>query len=762
VDTLLTAWDAGKFGDNDRISKTLKYLELDDLRLLLQGLAYWIHCYGSTGDQEGGTLIDREELLHQLSRMIRERHEFELYKAQAEAERIVVFIRERTGLLNEQGQDCYAFVHKTFQEYLTAEEIDYRRQSEDDFGILLEHIQQHLHDPHWQEVLLLLVAKQKGKQAARAIRTILNHGSAHEQWLHRDLFFAARCLAEDPKDIGRREQSLVNEVIDRLAKLEIYSLTYLSKKIREQVRTSLCGFSESSFENLVLARLTEDQNQINRWHFLEYQAALGAKDQAIKNLLGLIQDVAPTVRLKAINMLVQLNPPPDKVLVDTLLSLLQVSELQFPELSFYDEFIYDKAAYQLSILARKDILIEQKLLDSLSHPNPLMQYGALVALGYLGKSSDIIIQKILLLLEDADPKVCSEAIICLNCLGETSDVIIKRLLALLQESNFDYSKWEDSVIDIFSEFPIKRGQVKELLQLFEHPDELVRSQAVEIITGLAYGPSADGIREEILNLLNHSNLLVVASAIEVLGVLEPVSKPILDRLLTLFQNSSDIDLRCSVVWALGVLGQRCDKDIYQYICQGLFEALKAPELEVRFEALRALELLRPASKLVEQELFMLLQDQDLNVRLAAISALHISGRNSQPVIQQLLDLLQDPEPKIQRAVITALAGFGAISQPILTQLFKQLGDCELEVSLAILEVLEKSDGVSREIALKLINLLQGAEHPIQEKILSILSKRGKQEQDRDFITCKLIKWIEQHRGQTHMGLGIDTLWEIYN
>ena len=33
------------------------------------------------------------------------------------------FIQRRTGLLNEQGKDRYAFVHKTFQEYLTAEEI---------------------------------------------------------------------------------------------------------------------------------------------------------------------------------------------------------------------------------------------------------------------------------------------------------------------------------------------------------------------------------------------------------------------------------------------------------------------------------------------------------------------------------------------------------------------------------------------------------------------------------------------------------------
>jgi hypothetical protein len=37
------------------------------LQRLLESLAYWIHTQGSTGDKEGGTLIDRDELIEQLS-----------------------------------------------------------------------------------------------------------------------------------------------------------------------------------------------------------------------------------------------------------------------------------------------------------------------------------------------------------------------------------------------------------------------------------------------------------------------------------------------------------------------------------------------------------------------------------------------------------------------------------------------------------------------------------------------------------------------
>ncbi len=88
------------------------------------------------------------------------------HEAKAEADRFVDFIQKRTGLLNEQGYERYAFVHKTFQEYLTAEEI-YEQFEDGDDEVILEHIDAHLHDQHWREVLLLLVSKLRKKRAAR-------------------------------------------------------------------------------------------------------------------------------------------------------------------------------------------------------------------------------------------------------------------------------------------------------------------------------------------------------------------------------------------------------------------------------------------------------------------------------------------------------------------------------------------------------------------------------------------------------------------
>lgn len=101
-----------------------------------------------------------DELICQLSQDIKALKSIELYQAKEEAKRFLVFIRERTGLMNEQGEDCYAFVHKTFQEYLCAQEIIYQADNEDEFEIVLWHVRSHLHDQHWREVLLLLIGQQ--------------------------------------------------------------------------------------------------------------------------------------------------------------------------------------------------------------------------------------------------------------------------------------------------------------------------------------------------------------------------------------------------------------------------------------------------------------------------------------------------------------------------------------------------------------------------------------------------------------------------
>ncbi len=68
VETLLISWDSAR---DLRLYEVLEYLRPDDLLYVLKKLAYWIHSQGSAQDAEGGTLIDKDELLRQLRQEIK-------------------------------------------------------------------------------------------------------------------------------------------------------------------------------------------------------------------------------------------------------------------------------------------------------------------------------------------------------------------------------------------------------------------------------------------------------------------------------------------------------------------------------------------------------------------------------------------------------------------------------------------------------------------------------------------------------------------
>ncbi|MBP0031082.1 NACHT domain-containing protein [Roseofilum sp. Guam] len=319
VETLLTSWDANKEISSREV---FEYLDLDDLRRLMERLAYWIHSQGSTGDTEGGTLIDCEELIEQLSWDIKMLKQVQLYQAREEAERFVGLIRERTGLLNEQGTDCYAFVHKTFQEYLCAQEIDYQADNESDFSIITDCIQDHIHDPHWEEVLLLLIAQQRPKKAAKAITAILKQNSEYEAWLHRDLILAGQCLGENLKDLQVANGNLCQEIVERLVDLEIRKTAQVGDRVSGQVFQTLCSLNETDFQAQALQLLKEKAKQIDEERLWKYQIALGEKEVVINLLLEWLQDENSDVRISAASALGKLGNSSGK-LINALLLLLR-------------------------------------------------------------------------------------------------------------------------------------------------------------------------------------------------------------------------------------------------------------------------------------------------------------------------------------------------------------------------------------------------------------------------------------------------------
>ncbi len=160
------------------------------------------------------------EIEHFLENLITEKAE-----RRAEAKRFLDLIREEAGLIAERGADesselLYGFVHRTFQEYFAAADVYERYQQEEDPEIVSEFLKGHLHDPHWQEVILLLLGKLKRKPVTAQLCQVLegkikSRRSKYTDIVQQDLFFVSSCLTEEIIV----ENDLARDVVLRLGDL---------------------------------------------------------------------------------------------------------------------------------------------------------------------------------------------------------------------------------------------------------------------------------------------------------------------------------------------------------------------------------------------------------------------------------------------------------------------------------------------------------------------------------------------------------------
>ncbi|MET8940672.1 NACHT domain-containing protein [Streptomyces rubiginosohelvolus] len=138
-------------------------LDVEESTQLLQRIAVWLV-------REGQSEFTRDQALRQLRRALAG---MERVGAQGPPEKILTHLLNRSGLLQEHGDDTYQFIHRTFQDYLAAKELV----EDDHLGELLRHVDEEA----WEDVILLAAGHCGRRELAVLVDGLLDAGLRYEE-----------------------------------------------------------------------------------------------------------------------------------------------------------------------------------------------------------------------------------------------------------------------------------------------------------------------------------------------------------------------------------------------------------------------------------------------------------------------------------------------------------------------------------------------------------------------------------------------------
>ncbi|MGY1455985.1 NACHT domain-containing protein [Streptomyces sp. SS8] len=153
---------------------------------------------------------DRADLDRETAVAVLDRHlpAIPAARSQGDAEKIFGHLLHRTGLLRESDDGRVEFVHRTFQDYLSAKEIVSRGRFED--------LVDHAHEAGWEEIVRMAAAHARPDECARFIERLLapcGHLKTSET-KHRRLM-AAACL-EHVTELDPQTRKLVRDRTEKI------------------------------------------------------------------------------------------------------------------------------------------------------------------------------------------------------------------------------------------------------------------------------------------------------------------------------------------------------------------------------------------------------------------------------------------------------------------------------------------------------------------------------------------------------------------
>jgi len=438
-------------------------------RRLLERLAHDLH----TQPEKPGKLqtVKEGDMKSLLTRFLMQKQQLKFANdpdgAQEEARAFVRLARGRTGLLVERGEGIFGFPHLTFQEYLAACDIEKRSMP---YGVdaVWKEIKDRLHDPHWREVILLLLGSLNRYEDAPTIlvERVLETGKEDkfEPVLHRHLYLAARALADRV------------DVADDLRRRVVTTMLKIAGKAHpwEQIATisELSWLKGDNYAVDGLLALAQDQ-KIDYEVRIDAASALGQMGHAVEAdeiLFALIRDEMKTYAIAAhvfFNLFVRGHV--GERVQEGLLALAQNETMDYQvrftailnagELRHIGEKLRDglltlardeKADNSLRRQAASALghsgSSEEKVLDALlalvkdTKVKDWVRSAAASALGHSGSSEEKVLDALLALAKDTKVKegVRSEAASALGKLGSSEEKVLDVLLALAKDTKVKY------------------------------------------------------------------------------------------------------------------------------------------------------------------------------------------------------------------------------------------------------------------------------------------------------------------------------------
>jgi len=521
-----------------------KFLEKDEVEAVLTTLAYCMHA-----NRPDGT-VTYDEATAVIGALLAEQRagldDLRGYKQQA-AE-LLRRVREATGLFVERAPKQYGFMHLTFEEYFAARYLVETARTR------LSRLRQHLHDPRWQEPILLAlgyVAEGSANDGSELLYELCldpqrdplpDREEYDERLFHRDLLLALHACADGITLQPKARLLLIKQTVDLYLDVDKdnsrgrYSL--LQRQLNEELER-LVGSDLSRELAAAFSQRASDQQPIIR------RSAL----YAIRRL----QDTSPDVAACLLRLAGDDNAEVRSAVAYTVDSLASNNPVLAAELLTRlagDDHaeVHVRAAYALDSLAPNNPALVAELLTRLAGDDDAMvRVNAVAAVVGLAPDHPALAAELLTRLAGNDGTgVRANAAYALADLAPDHPALAAELLTRLAGDD-DATVRSAVAIGLDDLAPSNPALVAELLtRLAGDDDAEVRSRVAIGLANLA--PSNPALAAELLTkLAGDDNAMVRARVAAALARLADNNSALAAELLTRLAGDDDTMVRVNTI-----------------------------------------------------------------------------------------------------------------------------------------------------------------------------------------------------------------------